>query len=99
MPVVDHDVYGHFVIFQKLPDAPHGNVQNPILRIAVYTGRDQRKGDRFAAVFFRKLQGFGIAGFEKRTFSGTAVLPDRSYAENLVCSVEIPASEKQQDPG
>ncbi|CDD54473.1 unknown [Ruminococcus sp. CAG:379] len=73
--IQQHQVYRHFMLLQKRQDGILSNLQCLALRIAVCTGRDQRKGNAPASMLQSQGQCIPVACLQQCRFPGVSTLP------------------------
>src|SRR5699024_9361052 len=77
--IEDDDIDGHVVLQQELADRIHGNSQRLVFRIAVDTGRYERKSNRLTFLVLSQRERSAIAGNELVTLSTLAAEPARTH--------------------
>ena len=74
--VKDRQDHLHVVLFKKRADGFGRDLQRFLLRIAIGTGRNQRKRDAFTMIPPRKLQRIAICHAQQPHFIAVAAVPD-----------------------
>ena len=84
LPVKDHKIDHHVVFKQKIADGIHRSLERLILGIAVNAGGNERKRQRFAAVFLCQRKRRPVAGNQQFLLSALPAMPARPHRVNDV---------------